>query len=121
MLNRKTKALMLAVYNRAVVKDGVCIVRPIDLLQDIPYAKEFERDELEPAMRALESEGYFEMVETEKKGERYYCITLQQASVDFARQIASEKRAIKFKIILSIAGVIGTFILTRIVAAIFGN
>lgn len=112
---------MRVVYQRAIQKDGVCIVRPLDLLQDIPYGTEFDRADLEPGMRALETDGYFEMVETEKKGELYYCITLQQASADFARQMASEKRAIKFKIILSVAGLLFTTIAGKIIQLIIGG
>lgn len=121
MLNRKTKALLRAIYDRAIHKDGVCIVKPVDLLQDIPYKVRFDRQDFEPSMKALETEGYFEAVETEKKGELYYCITLLQGGYDFSRQIASEKRAIKFKIVLTVAGVIGSLILTRIISAIVGG
>ncbi|MEG1394488.1 MAG: hypothetical protein RSD04_01930 [Clostridia bacterium] len=120
MLNKKTKALMRAIYDRAIVKDGICIVRPIDLLREISFKIDFRKDELDPSIKSLMLEGYFEVVETEKKGEKCFCITLLQAGYDFARQIASEKRAIKFKIILSISGVIFTFILSKIVAAIAG-
>lgn len=121
MLNKKTKALMKVIYNKAIVKDGVCIVSPLDLLAEIPYKLTFTRDELAPSLKLLSTEGYFEVVETEKKGNLYYCITLHQAGYEFSRQIAAEKRAIKFKIILTIAGVIASFILTRIITAIAGG
>lgn len=119
MLNKKTKALMKAVYNRAIKKDGTCLVSHIDLLQDIPYKMEFQFDDLVPSLKALANEGYFEMVETEKKGDKYYCITLLQAGYDFSRQIAAEKRAIRLKIILTVGGVIAAFILRQILQAIF--
>lgn len=119
MLNKKTKALMRSVYNHAVEKDGVCLVSQIDLLEDMPSKLRFYRDDLEPSLRSLMLEGYFEIVESEKKGERYYCITLMQAGYDFSRIIAQEKRAIKFKIALTIGGVILSFILSRIISSIF--
>ena len=38
---------------------------------------------------------YWLVIGTEKKGEEYYCITLQNAGYDFSYQIAKEKRQIK--------------------------
>ena len=99
----------------------VCIVTPLELLKEIPYKVEFNRDDLTPALNSLASEGYFEIIETEKKGNPMYCITLAQAGYEFSRQLASEKRAIKFKIVLTICGVIASFILTRIITAIAGG
>ncbi len=119
MLSKKTKALMKAIYNRAIEKDGVCIVSPLNLLQDVSFKISFDREDLDPALKLLATEGYFEIIETEKKGITYYCITLLQPGYDFSRQIAVEKRAIKFKIILTVAGVIASFILTRIISAIW--
>ncbi|MCI7402421.1 MAG: hypothetical protein MSH40_07090 [Christensenella sp.] len=120
MLNRKTKALMKVIYSKAIEKDGVCLVSQIDLLAGIPYKIEFKSEELDPAMKSLSNEGYFEMIETQKHGDKYYCITLKQAGYDFSRQIAAEKRAIYMKVILTVSGVIVAFLLKRILEAIFG-
>jgi outer membrane protein assembly factor BamA len=120
MLNKKTKALMKVVYNKAIVKDGNCLVSEMDLLSNIPYKTDFNREDLAPSMKSLSNEGYFEVIETEKNGDTYYCITLQQAGYDFSRQIAAEKRQIKMKIILTVAGVILAFFLKQILQAIAG-
>ena len=60
------------------------------------------------------------MIETQKHGDKYYCITLKQAGYDFSRQISAEKRAIYMKVILTVSGVIVAFLLKRILEAIFG-
>lgn len=119
MLNKKTKALMKVVYNKAIIKEGVCLVSQLELLQNIPYKLEFHKEDLDPCLKALANEGYFEMIETEKNGDKYYCVTLLQAGYDFSRQIAAEKRAIKMKVILTVGGVIAAFILKQILEAIF--
>ena len=118
MLNKKTKALMRVVYNKAVQKDGVCLVSQLDLLEGLPYKLQFNREDLEPALKSLMLEGYFEVVESEKKNEKYYCITLLQAGYDFSRIIAQEARAIKFKIALTIGGVTLSAILSAIIKLI---
>lgn len=119
MLNRKTKTLMKAVYNRAIKKSGTCLFSELEILEDIPYKLEFSREELAPTMQALANEGYIELIETQRGTEKYFCVTLLQPGYDFARQLASEKRSIKFKIVLTVLGVIASFILSRILAAIF--
>ena len=118
MLNKKTRAVMKVIYNKAIETEGTCLINDIDILEGIPYKMEFLRSELGPALKSLANEGFFEMIETNKDNETYYCITLQQAGYDFSRQIASEKRAFKMKIALTVMGVILSFILSRILSAI---
>ena len=119
MLNKKTKNLMKAVYYKAVEKDGTCLISQNDLLSSMPYTLQFKKSELAPALKSLVSEGYFELITTEKKGEEYYCITLQKGGYDFAYQIAKEKRQVKMKIILTVSGAILSFIIGVILKAIF--
>lgn len=118
MLNKKTKALMKVILDKAMPKDGVCLVNQIDLLKDIPYTIDFKRNDLEPSLKALMLEGYFEILDTDKKGEKYYCITMMPTGIELARRIANEKRAIKFKLVLTISGCLLSYILSQIILAI---
>ena len=111
MLNRKTKQLMKAIYYKAVEKDGTCLISQNDLLSSMPYSFQFKKSDLAPALKALVSEGYFELITTEKKGEEYYCITLQKGGYDFAYQIAKEKRQVRMKIALTVSGAVLSFII----------
>ena len=90
MLNKKSKALMKQVYNKAVEKDGTCLISQNDLLATLPNTMQFRKNDLTVCLKALVSEGYVEMITTEKKGEDYYCITLQKLGYDFAYQLAKE-------------------------------
>lgn len=119
MLNKKTKALMLAIYQKAVEKDGVCLISQNDLLSLLPYKMQFKKSDLGFCLKSLVSEGYVELISTEKKGEEYYCITLQKLGYDFAYQRAKEKRQIKMKIILTVCGAIGSFVIGRILFYVF--
>lgn len=114
MLNKKSKVLMKSVYQKAVEKDGTCLISQNDLLGTLPYTMQFKKSDLGICLKALVSEGYVELITTEKKGEDYYCITLQKLGYDFAYQMAKEKRQIKFKIALTVCGAIGSFIIGRI-------
>ena len=119
MINRVQKAVMTAVYNQAADKNGTCLIRPIDLLKSIPYGVKFDRDELPAYLRSLEIDDYFEVIETDKKGDKYYCFTLHQNGYAFIRQVKSEKRAVVFKIALTVAGACLSFAIGVILKHIF--
>lgn len=121
MLNKKTKHLMKSIYYKAVEKDGTCIISQNDLLASMPYNFQFKKSELNPALKSLVSEGYFELITTEKRGEDYYCITLQKPGYDFAYQIAKEKRQVKMKIILTVSGAVLSFIVSIALKSIFSK
>lgn len=118
MLAKKEKALMKVIYNEAVKNEGKCLIRPTDILKSIPYKLDFTRQDLAANLRGLALDDYYELIETEKKGEEIYCFTLHQNGYAFIREIQSEKRMIKFKIILTIAGSIGAFLLGRLLSLI---
>lgn len=118
MLTKNEKAVMKVIYNCATKNEGKCLLRPIDILKSIDYSVRISDAEIDPILQALATDDNFEMVETEKKGELYYCFILHQNGYAFFRQIEAEKRAIRFKIVLTISGVIMSFILTRILAKI---
>ena len=68
MMSKKQKLLMKVIYSHAIRKEGVCLIRPIDLLKEIPLSSDFRRDELESNLKALVIEDFFEMITTDKKG-----------------------------------------------------
>ena len=120
MLSRKEKLIMKAVYSKAVKTEGKCLMTPTELLTDISFKEDFRREDLEPCLKTLVLEDYFELIDTEKKGERVFCFTLHQNGYAFASQIESEKRAIKFKIVLTVAGAILSVTLVRVLTLLFG-
>ncbi len=121
MLSRKEKVVMKSVYYEAIKKNGICLMRPIDVLSNITSKVEITSSEVGEIIKALELDDYFEMLETSKKGETVWCFTLHQKGNAFYREILSEKRLIYFKISLSVAVAIGIFFFKLILDAIAGN
>ena len=72
MLSKKQKLLMKVIYSHAIRKEGVCLIRPIDLLKEIPLSSDFRRDELESNLKALVTEDFFEMITTDKKVDQQF-------------------------------------------------
>ncbi|MEG1646764.1 MAG: hypothetical protein RR374_05310 [Clostridia bacterium] len=116
MLSKQDKALMKVVYYEAEKNNGSCLIKPIDLLKGMSYKVDFPRYELASRIKSLATEDYYELIETEKQGELVYCCILHPKGKAFARELESEKRAIKMKIILTSCGVIASFVLGRILA-----
>ena len=111
-LNKREKMLMTIIYSDAVKKNGVCKIKPVELLMRIPFDMEFSYDELETALQGLVDDEYIELVETEKKGEPYFAITLLKRGKAFKRELTNDKRALRrnlaLKVVLAVvAGIIG--------------
>lgn len=114
-LTKKEKAVMRYVYNAATKNKGTCLVRPCDILSNISYDLEFGAGELAPTLKNLELDDYFELTETDKKGELYYCINLRKRGLAYARAEASFKKKLIFKIAITvicavITGIVGWLI-----------
>ncbi len=119
MINATQKAIMSAIYKRAADKGGTCLIRPVELLSAIPYSVRFKRDDLPAYLKSLQTDDYFEMIETEKKGDMHYCFTLHQNGYAVIRQIKNERRQVIFKIVLTVAGALLSFAIGMILRSIF--
>ena len=97
-LTKKEKAVMRALFNEAKLRDGVCLVTPIDILSEIPYKLDFREEELKPTLVNLQNDDYFDYVESDRKGELTYCITLHKKGLNFKRWQELFRKSIYFKI-----------------------
>lgn len=114
-LTKKEKELMRVVYTEAEKRDGICLLTPFEILERIPYDFDFKEDELEPTLRDLELDDYLEKIDTDKKGELVYFITLNKKGMAFKRKEDLFKRSLRFKIFITIvfamfSALIGTLI-----------
>ncbi len=109
MLNRKESALMRVIYKKTTKNKGMCLIRPVDIMTGIPYSLEFKMEDLEPTMRALVYDEYIDLVESDKKGDFYYCVTLLKKGFAFQRseeqRLRQRRSSIVWKIILTLLGV----------------
>ena len=123
-LSKTEKAVMTEIYLQATKKGGTCLIRPIDLLTGIPYSVELKASELDTIIKNLGHDGFYDCIETNKKGEPYYCITLSKSGHAFRREIQREKRSRKNQVVLKIAlaalaAIVGVVI--RVVVKIMGG
>ena len=69
MLNRRESEVMQAVYSLCR-EDGRCLVAPADLLKLLPKKEKCTEEKLEKILKALELDDYFEMISSDRKGEK---------------------------------------------------
>ena len=108
MLNKKESALMRVIYKQTTKNKGMCLIRPVELMVGIPYSLEFKSEDLEPTMRALVYDEYIDLVESDKKGDFYYCITLLKKGFAFQRseeqRLRARRSSIIWKVLLALIG-----------------
>ena len=117
MLNKKEKYVLKAILDLSGGKNTV-LLAPVEILKRIPYNIGITKREFKDILKTLEYDGYFELIESDNKGELVYCITLTAKGQGFDRELLHYRRMVYFKVILTIATAILGFIVTRIMMAI---
>ena len=102
---------MRVIYKEADKQSGACLLTPIDIFTQIPLDLDFEEHELDVALRNLEIDDYFDVTQSDKKGELVYCINMHKKGLQFARVERAFKSNLRFKILLTI----GTAIMSALI------
>ena len=71
MLNREENEIMRAVYELCGGK-GCCLVSPYDLMSLLPAKRGYTAERVDRLLRSLELDDYFDLLESDRKGERMY-------------------------------------------------
>lgn len=123
MLNKKETALMRVIYKKTTKNKGMCLIRPVELMTGISYGMDFKAEDLEPTIKALVYDEYIEYVESDKKGDFYYCITLLKKGFAFQRseeqRLRARRSSIIFKVVLALIGSAVTIVLTKVLPRLF--
>ena len=98
MLNKQESEVMGAVYSLCAGK-GVCLISPSDLLSLLPSKRSYTEEQLEKILDALSLDDYFELLASERKGEKMYVISLRSNGVAFQRVHTQMKRDAALKIV----------------------
>ncbi len=117
-LNRKEDEVMNAVFTLANGKDRV-LVTPYEIIALLPPKGDWDEEKLERILRALELDGYFELIPSDRKGEKMYVIHLQAAGLAYKRSDYQRKRSIYFKIALAVGSAVITFVIGLILKNLF--
>lgn len=119
MLSKYENEVMSAVYCLCDGTDG-CLVSPLDILSVLPSKHKYNAEKLENILYDLMRDGYFDLITSERKGEKMYVINLKENGFSFRRNEKQRQRDIMFRIVLAFIGAAATFIFGVILKALFG-
>lgn len=120
MLSKNENEVMAAVYSLCDGTDG-CMVSPVDILALLPSKRKYSADRLDEILFSLHYDGYFDLISSERKGEKTYVITLKESGFAYKRNAKQRQRDIAFKIFLAFIGACATFIFGLILKSISGG
>jgi hypothetical protein len=111
---------MCAVYSLCDGTDG-CLISPADILSLLPPNRHYTTERIDDTLNALHLDGYFDLITSERKGEKMYVINLTDNGKVYKRAARQRQRDVLFKIFLAFIGAFATFIFGIIIRSIFGS
>ncbi len=118
MLSKKEMEVMDRVYTLCHEK-GVCLISPTEFLSLLPVRKGYTEEGIEGILNELALDGYFELLLSERKGEKMYVISLRSNGYAFKRSYAQMKRDALVKIFWAVASAVVAFLVGIVLKRIF--
>lgn len=117
-LSRRENEVMRAVFELSDGKDRF-LLSPYELAAVLPPKGNYNEESLERTLRALELDGYFDFIPSDRKGEKTYVIHMREAGLAFKRSDAQRKRSICFRWGVAAVGAVITFLIGLILRLVF--
>ena len=117
MLNRRETEMMNAVYTLCHEK-GVCLISPTELIALLPSRRKWTEERVEKILGELALDDYFELLSSERKGEKMYVISLRANGYAFKRYFAQMRRDAAVKIFWAVASAVVAFLVGLILKRI---
>ena len=100
-LSKRENAVMGAVYSLSAGKERF-LISPYDLMALLPSRLAFDEERLVKTLNALALDGYFDFVESDRKGERVFVVHMKEAGLSYRRSDAVRRRRLLFKIAVTL-------------------
>lgn len=119
MLSKYENEVMAAVYSLC---DGTesCLISPLEILSILPVKRKYSTEKVEKILHDLMCDGYFDLITSERKGEKMYVINLKESGFAYKRNAKQKQRDVAFRIALAFVGAAATFIFGLILKGLFG-
>ena len=118
MLTRKEYEIMGAVYSLCRDK-GVCLISSAEILALLSPRRKYTEEDLENTLNELALDNYFELLSSERKGEKMYVISLKTNGYAFKRSFAQMRRDAVLKIFWAVTSAVVAFLVGLILKRIF--
>jgi hypothetical protein len=118
MLNKRENEIMNKVYELCHEK-GVCLVSPAEILALLPLRRNYTEEQVENILNELALDDYFELLLSERKGEKMYVISLRANGYAYKRCYAQKRRDAVAKMLWAVTSAIVAFLVGVILRRIF--
>ena len=95
-VNQREDAVMNAVFTLSAGRERL-IAAPYDILALLPPKMKFDEEKLEKVLRDLGLDGYFELILSDRKGERVYVLHLTSRGMNYRRRDDQLRRSVWFR------------------------
>ena len=116
MLSKAENRVMSVLYEECKDKKSV-LISPADIIG--LAGGEITLTEVEKITADLAMDGYFDLIYSDRHGETVYCITLLEKGKAYRRSVLVARRNLIFRIGLSVALAVFSFIIGLILKAVF--
>ena len=117
MLNKTESRVMKALCLEGMSK-GSYLISPTDLKR-LSGIENIDEPVLDKLMADLCSDGYFDLVYSDRHGEKIYCVILTSKGKGYLRGERNKKRNLLFRLSLSVILAVVSFIVGIILKALF--
>ncbi len=118
MLNGREMEIMNAVYSLCHEK-GICLISPAELLALLPPRKKYTEEQVDKILSNLALDDYFELLSSERKGEKMYVISLRANGYAFKRAYTQMQRDYAGKLLWAVASAIVAFLVGWVLKHVF--
>ena len=118
MLSRREAEVMKIIYALCHEK-GVCLISPTELIDILPLRKKYTEEGLEEVLHQLALDDYFDLLFSERKGEKMYVLSLRTKGQAYKRCSLQQKRDVAVKMLLAVASAVVAFVVGLILKRIF--
>ncbi|MBQ9714238.1 MAG: hypothetical protein IJV83_02835 [Clostridia bacterium] len=118
MLNRRETEIMKVIYGLCHEK-GVSLISPAEIIDMLPPKKKYTEEQVEDILQELALDDYFELLSSERKGEKMYVISLRSNGYAFKRGYVQMRRDAFGKIFWAVISAVVAFAVGVILKRIF--
>ena len=109
---------MGAIFSLSLGKERF-LAAPCEIMACLPPKANYDEEKLERVLRALELDGYFQLISSERKGEKTYVVLMHEAGLNYRRSDIQRRRSVAFKWGVAAIGACITFFIGVILRLIF--
>ena len=118
MLNRRENQVMHTVYALCAEK-GICVISLEEILALLPKRGKYNEAQLERILSALALDSYFELLSSERNGEKMYVISLRANGYAYPRYALQERRNAALKVAWTVVSAVIAFLVGVLLRRIF--